>query len=151
MKIITGLDFQLKDSSVSLGKFDGIHKGHRYLLSNVKKKDGLISTAFTFDLGKTPKIYTQKEKDAVLERLGIEREIIFPFQEETKNMSAEAFIQSILVKKMDARYICVGKDFRFGKNRDGDVRLLKEWQEKCGYELEVIDKLKEHGEIISRF
>lgn len=149
MEIITGLDFNVKNSSVSLGKFDGIHRGHRCLLSHVQKKKGLISTAFTFDMGELPKIYTQKEKNHILEAIGVQREIIFPFQKETKNMTAEEFIEKILVKKMDAKYICVGEDFCFGKNRSGNVHTLQESQEKYGYELEVVKKLRWEKEIIS--
>lgn len=149
MEIITGLDFHLKDSSVSLGKFDGIHKGHRYLLSKIKEKKQLVSTAFTFEMGKTPKIYTQSEKNRILEALGIEREIIFPFREETKKMSAEEFIEKILVEKLDAKYICVGEDFRFGKERSGDIHTLKKFQERYGYQVETVKKLTCQEEIIS--
>ena len=149
MEIITGLDFHLKNSSVSLGKFDGIHRGHRYLLSKIKEQKGLVSTAFTFEMGKAPKLYTQTEKNQILETLGIGREIIFPFREETRKMSAEEFIENILVKKLDAKYICVGEDFHFGKDRSGDIHTLKKYQEKYGYQVESVKKLTCQEKIIS--
>lgn len=149
MEIITGLDFHLKNSSVSLGKFDGIHRGHRYLLSKIKEQNDLVSTAFTFEMGKAPKIYTQKEKNQILETLGIGREVIFPFREETRKMSADEFIENILVKKLDAKYICVGEDFHFGKDRSGDIHTLKAYQEKFGYQVETVKKLTCQEKIIS--
>ncbi|MBR1741791.1 MAG: bifunctional riboflavin kinase/FAD synthetase [Lachnospiraceae bacterium] len=149
MEIIKGNDFHLKNSSISLGKFEGLHRGHRYLFSKIVEKNGLISTVFTFDACGIPKIFTQDEKNQILESLGVQREIIFPFQEETKNMTAEEFIEKILVEKMDAKYICVGEDFRFGRGRSGDIRLLRKYQEKYGYEVEPVKKLTCGKDIIS--
>ena len=64
MKKITGLDFAIQNSSVSLGKFDGIHMGHRALLSEITEQKELTPTVFTFEMEEeTPKIYTQREKD----------------------------------------------------------------------------------------
>ncbi len=150
MKKITGLDFAIQNSSVSLGKFDGIHMGHRALLSEITEQKKLTPTVFTFAMEEeTPKIYTQREKDLILEGLGIEREVIFPFHQETKNMTPEEFIDMVLVRRMDAKHICVGADFRFGKNRKGDVATLERYRERYGYTLEIVDKLKYENEIIS--
>lgn len=150
MKIITGLDFRLKNSSVSLGKFDGIHRGHRFLLQEVMRQEKLVPTAFTFEGSKeVPKIYTQQEKDWILEDMGIQQEVIFPFNEETKKMSPEEFIASILVERMDVKHICVGKDFHFGRNREGDIHTLEKFQEKYGYSLTTVSKLTDADGIIS--
>lgn len=150
MEIINGLDFALKNSSVSLGKFDGLHKGHRFLLEEIKKKNAYAPTVFTFEMNpKTPKIYTQEEKNTILEEIGIAREIIFPFNEQTKFMSPEEFIREILVKKMDVKHICVGKDFHFGRNREGDIYTLEKFQKKFGYELITVPKLLDEDEEIS--
>lgn len=150
MEIITGLDFSLKNSSVSLGKFDGIHVGHRFLLQEVAHQRHLVPTAFTFESRKgISKIYTQKEKDYVLQALGIRREIIFPFNDKIKKMSPEDFVRHILVEKMDVKHICVGTDFRFGKNREGDIHLLKKLQKEYGYTLTAVPKLTDENGIIS--
>lgn len=143
------MEFMLKNSSVSLGKFDGIHKGHRCLLKKIKEKKGLVSTVFTFEGGNAPKIYTQDEKNIILESLGVEREILFPFNEKTKLMSPADFIEEILVKRMDAKFICVGEDFRFGRDRSGDVHTLQKYQDRFGYELCIVKKLTYVNEIIS--
>lgn len=150
MEIIKGLDFWMKESSVSLGKFDGIHQGHRSLLTNVLQQEKLIPTVFTFESNPAvSKIYTQEEKNWILDQMGIKREIIFPFNEETKHMAPEEFIDEILIKRMDVRHICVGTDFRFGRNREGDIHTLERFQDKYHYRLSIIPKLTLKNEIIS--
>jgi len=150
MEIITGLDFKLKNSSVSLGKFDGIHLGHRFLLQEVIQQENQVSTAFTFESKKgISKIYTQKEKDCILRGLGMEREIIFPFNDKIKKMAPEEFVRRILVEKMDVKHICVGTDFRFGKDREGDIHLLEQLQKEYGYTLTAVPKLTDEQGIIS--
>lgn len=150
MEIIKGLDFKIENSAVSLGKFDGFHRGHRLLLDRILAQKELQSTVFTFDgILKDKQIYLETEKRMLLERLGVEREVIFPFCEETKIMAPEVFIREILVKRMDAKLICVGEDFHFGRGRLGDVSMLSDGAEKYGYELCVFPKMKEAGEVIS--
>lgn len=155
MEIYEGLDFTVKNSAVSLGKFDGIHRGHRALLREILSRQGLAATVFTFGVargnGVMPKqqIYSKREQQIILQRIGIQREIIFPFCEETKKISAEEFIEKILVEKLDTRYICVGEDFRFGSGRRGGVELLERCAGQYGYELTVLPKLEEEHEVIS--
>lgn len=150
MEIIKGLDFWMKESSVSLGKFDGIHQGHRSLLKNVLQQEKFIPTVFTFESNPAvSKIYTQEEKNWILDQMGIKREIIFPFNKETKHMAPEEFIDEILIKRMDVRHICVGTDFRFGRNREGDIHTLERFQDKYHYRLSIIPKLTLKNEIIS--
>jgi riboflavin kinase/FMN adenylyltransferase len=150
MDIIKGLDFQIKNSAVSLGKFDGIHLGHRLLLNKILDEKDLIPTVFTFHgLPAGQRIYSEKEQSMILRQLNIAREILFPFCEQTKKVSPEQFIREILVEKMDAKLICVGEDFRFGRERKGDVAMLAEFSEKYGYSLEIIPKRKADGEVVS--
>lgn len=150
MDIITGLDFKMEESSISLGKFDGIHMGHRFLLNKVLQQEKYIPTVFTFEASPAvSKIYTQTEKNWVLEQMGIKREIIFPFNKETKSMPPEEFIREILVKRMDVKHICVGTDFHFGRNREGDIHTLEHYQDRYHYQLDVVPKLSLENEIIS--
>lgn len=150
MEVIKGLDFKIENSAVSLGKFDGFHRGHRLLLERIREQENLHATVFTFDgILKGKQIYREEEKRYLLERLGVEREILFPFCDETRSMTPEAFIREMLVERMDAKLICVGEDFRFGKERRGDVNMLSEYAEKYGYDLCVLPKMKEDGEVIS--
>lgn len=104
MEIIKGLDFKIKNSAVSLGKFDGFHRGHRLLLDRILEHPELHATVFTFDgILKGKQIYLEEEKRSLLERLGVEREVLFPFSEETRSMTPETFIREMLVEP-DNRY-----------------------------------------------
>ena len=155
MEIINHLDFSVKNSAVSLGKFDGIHQGHRLLLRQILEQKGLVPTVFTFGAaqgnGIIPKqqIYSRREKEMILQQLGIEREIIFPFNEETRAMDAEDFVREILINKIDAKYICVGEDFHFGRGREGNIALLEHLQQEYGYRLQVLPKLVLDDEVVS--
>lgn len=161
MDIIKGLDFKIQNSAVSLGKFDGIHKGHRLLLSEVLKHKENIPTVFTFDVRSSDRkagsgmpvtrkvIYSQKEKECILGRLGVQREVLFPFNQITRDMEPEEFIEDFLIGKMDARFICVGEDFRFGRGRRGNVGMLKKYASKYGYDIKIFHKLTSKDEIIS--
>lgn len=150
MEIIRGIDFHLKNSAVSLGKFDGVHRGHRLLLQKIMSAERLCPTVFTFDgIFTGERIYTGREQSLVLEQLGMSREILFPFCEETKAMTAERFVDEILSERLDAGLVCVGEDFRFGKDRLGDVELLARMSGRYGYELCVYPKLQDEEGIIS--
>ena len=150
MEIIKGLDFKIKNSAVSLGKFDGFHRGHRLLLDRILEPPKLYATVFTFDgILNGKQIYLEEEKRSLLERLGVEREVLFPFSEKTRSMTPETFIREMLVERMDAKLICVGEDFHFGKDRRGDVDMLSKYAPQYGYELCVFPKIKEDGEVIS--
>lgn len=148
MEIQRGLDFHMQNSVVSLGKFDGIHRGHRLLLEQILKEEG-ISTVFTFEGMQGEQIYTEEEKRLILQQMGIQREVIFPFTEENKKMSPEQFVHEILWDKMDARFICVGEDFRFGSKRAGDVQYLRKECKERGCRLHVYPKLEDEQRVIS--
>ncbi|MCH5267424.1 MAG: bifunctional riboflavin kinase/FAD synthetase [Lachnospiraceae bacterium] len=152
MEIQRGLSLHMENSALSLGKFDAIHRGHRLLLKEILQPGNGVPTVFTFERnpGETERyIYSQQEKNHLLQDLGVVREVLFPFDEETKSMLPEKFIDEILWKKMDVRFICVGEDFRFGRNREGDVELLRRACEKHGCRLKVYNKLADERGIIS--
>ena len=135
MEILRGVTFHQKKSAVSLGKFDGIHLGHQLLMNEIKKQEDLVPTVFTFEGMKTEPeslLYSEAEKQYLLEQMGIEREILFPFNDQTKIMSPESFIQNMLWDSLDARLICVGEDYRFGCKRAGDVAMLERACKKHG-------------------
>ena len=152
-------DFQFHNTVVSLGKFDGIHLGHRMLMDYMlsQKKKGLMPAAFTFSVdpgcllsGKAGKvIYTEQEKRIRMEEAGVDIMISYPFNEETVKMEAEQFVRDILVKQLDAKMIVTGSDFGFGYRRKGNVELLRRLSAEYGYELAVFDKLSVDGTIVS--
>lgn len=144
-------DFKLHNSVVTLGKFDGLHLGHQMLVKHVVdlKRNGYQSVMFTFSLHpsnlfsdtEVELIYTEEEKVKRLKELGIDVLIAYPFTMETASLSAESFIKEVLVEKLDAKVIVVGSDYRFGHKRQGDIHLLQQYAEECGYEVIVYDKV----------
>lgn len=158
MEILRGMNFKIKNSAVSLGKFDGIHRGHRLLLQEIRQAEELVPTVFTFDtLGKPGadaeqfrcQIYDSQEKSILLHSLGMERVILFPFHEGTRQMLPQDFIRQVLHQALDAKLVCVGEDFRFGKDRTGDIQMLQQFANQYGYRVKVYPKLQEDGDIIS--
>lgn len=160
MKKIANADFTLKQSVLCLGKFDGVHAGHRRLLEKVGeicKNQDYHSVAFTFQLhpntlfgqGRQKLLTTLREKEILLEQSGIETMIIYPFTRDTASMLPEEFVENVLVKQCDVKAIVVGQDFHFGKNRGGDVKLLQELSAIYGYELYAMEKVCMYDEIVS--
>lgn len=160
MEIIKDISqIQWNKTSVTLGKFDGVHLGHRMLMDNViaAKKNGCTPTVFTFD--KFPSqflrheamssILTEEEKEQVLEQLGIERYVLFPFHEKTASMEPEEFVEEILVKTMKIEELYVGADFRFGKGRRGNAVLLERLAKKHGFLFRAVDKRMYNGAEVS--
>lgn len=142
MDIYNDLEFHMDLTAVSLGKFDGIHLGHRELLKRITSRPGLVPAVFTFGMSEASGrkyIYSQSEKDGLLAELGIKKEVVVNF-EDIRKMSPEDFISKVLHDAMDARYISVGEDFKFGFNRAGDVDTLKKYAGKYGYTVESVRK-----------
>lgn len=141
---------QWNRTSVTIGKFDGVHCGHQDLIQKVlqDKAKGYTTTVFTFDKfpasllshQSSPSIITEGEKQAFLNKLGIERYILFPFHTQTASMPPEQFVKEILVEHMNVKKIYVGSDFRFGKNRAGDIFLLEKLSKIYGFEFESVEK-----------
>ncbi len=153
-------EFNIKDkTAIAIGKFDGIHLGHRELLSRIvdQKKDGLKSVIFTFDpspeeffMGKKmPQLFTRDEKRRAFEKLGIDILVEFPLNEVTAATHPEDFVRRILVKELGAKYIAAGSDVSFGDKGKGDSVLLESLRDELGYELCIIDKVQVDGEEVS--
>lgn len=151
--------FKTEEPTVlSLGKFDGLHRGHELLMDYVfkKKKEGLKAAIFTFDIPPrknvehvTAKVLTtNEEKSRLFERIGIDYLIECPFTREIMSMESELFIEMI-VKQLNVKCMVVGKDFHFGHNRRGDYQMLLQYAKKYGYDVEVVDKMQEDGRDIS--
>ena len=150
-----------KPSVISLGKFDGLHRGHELLIEYMleKKQEGLTSVIFTFDI--PPKnlvqqdeakvLTTNDEKMHIFERIGIDYLIECPFTQEFMCMEPFDFIQKI-IKELHVKAMVVGKDFHFGHNRSGDYHTLMNYAGELGYEVSVVDKMQyENRDISSTF
>ncbi len=160
MQHITSEDIHLTNTAVALGKFEGVHLGHQLLIDEIVrlKKFHYNSVVFTFDrpparlFGKksaADQIYTKEERKSILQRKGVDVLIEHPFTREFANMKPDTFVRRILIGKVGARKIIVGTDFRFGRNRSGDVDTLRYLAEDCDYDLIVVDKLQKDGRDVS--
>ncbi len=161
MQIITRLNELNIDSktAIAMGKFDGIHLGHKKLLNLIldQKIDDLKAVVFTFEpspeeffVGHTVKqLFTKEEKRKAFEKLGIDILVEFPLTEETAATPPESFIRDILVDRLNARYIAAGTDVSFGDKGKGDQFLLRNMSKEMGFELCLIDKVMLDGEEVS--
>lgn len=162
MRYITNtLDFQLeKRSVVTLGKFDGLHRGHDKLITRTLEfgKKGYDTVVFTFDVSPLVKLgtritrtlLTNEERKVLLERKRIDCLIECPFVSELIQMEPEDFIREVLAVQLRAAYVIVGPDFHFGYKRKGTPELLKKLGHRYGFEVEILDKeMDEEREISS--
>lgn len=152
-------DFLIEEPTViSLGKFDGIHRGHELLLEQLlkKKKEGLSTVIFTFDIPPKKKLEeedvkvltTNEEKMHMFDSFGIDYLIECPFTQEVMSMEPEDFIR-MLVNKLSVKCIVAGEDFCFGHNRRGNYQMIKEYAKLLSYEAIILPKIKEDERDIS--
>ncbi|MDE6748450.1 MAG: adenylyltransferase/cytidyltransferase family protein, partial [Lachnospiraceae bacterium] len=161
MQIIHGTtEFELPHkSAIAIGKFDGIHLGHKKLIANIleQKKNGCLAVVFTFDpspeaffSGKEAKeLMTAPEKRAAFERMGIDVLIEFPLNEETAATQPERFVTEYLIEKLKASVIVAGTDISFGDKGAGNAELLRKMASCGGYFAQIIDKVTFEGNEIS--
>ena len=159
MEYVNYTNFHFQNTAVSLGKFDGIHIGHQRLMDCILsyKEKGLKAVVFSFLVhpgallggSELSLSLTEKEKQYKLRKMGIDVLVSYPFSKEMLSMEPEQFIKEILVEKLDAKVIVIGEDFRFGHKRRGDAALLREFASQYGYEVQVFEKVRIEGEIVS--
>lgn len=131
-------DIQITAPVVTMGSFDGVHKGHVQVIGNLKQvaaKLGGESVIISFEphprevlypLEKRPGILTTlEEKIGILQAHDVDHLIILPFTEELANLSYSDFVKRILVDRLGIKGLVVGYDHRFGKNREGSFEVLK--------------------------
>lgn len=147
---ITGPCLAPGGSVLTIGAFDGLHRGHAALLGKVRERAterGLVAAAVSFE--PLPRAYFSpaplKRLSSVREKLcgfadaGIECLLLLRFNAALAAMSAEDFVRNVLVARMGVRELWVGADFRFGHNRTGDVALLRTLQGEGPYDVRVLD------------
>ncbi len=146
-------------TAITFGKFDGLHEGHMLLVEEVArlaKKDGLQSVVCAFDMrefwkekGKTFKsLMTNEERIRHLKGF-VDHGVIFPFDWEFSQMKPEDFVKDIVAGLFHAKYVVVGPDFSFGKNKEGNIHMLRKLSGLYGFELIVIEKKRYQNHVIS--
>jgi riboflavin kinase/FMN adenylyltransferase len=145
-------------SAVTIGKFDGVHAGHRRVIEQLRESAeaaGLVSTVLTFDRhplalldpAKVPVSLTSAaQKREVLEGTGVDAVVMVAFTREFSRLSAEDFIQRVLVEAVHARLVFVGSDFRFGREGRGNVELLIESGRENGFEVRIVEAVRPEGD-----
>lgn len=151
----------IKNSYIAIGNFDGLHAGHKVLINKVvnsAKEKGGVSVVFTFldhpknknSEAEIPKsIITMEEKIYLFEKLGVDYVIFQPFSEKFCNLSGEEFVLDIVKDQLNAKMVCVGFNFRFGKNQSHGVKELKEICNSHKIELKEISPVKVEDKIVS--
>lgn len=148
-------------TSIALGNFDGVHKGHQQLINKsiecAKKKD-LTSIVLSFfphpshiieALTPVPLIYMGNEKEEVIADSGVDFYIEIPFTKESAKMEPEMFVKEILLDQLKAEVIIVGSNYRFGHKRKGDVRLLKKLSKTFDFDVIVVDNIMYNDQMMS--
>jgi riboflavin kinase/FMN adenylyltransferase len=145
-------------SAVTIGKFDGVHAGHRAVLGQLAAlaaPDHLTATVLTFDRNplsvldpeKCPEALTSNAKKLeLLAGAGVEAALMVAFDEAFSVKAPEDFVRSILVDALHARVVLVGSDFRFGARGGGNVTLLKELGLIHGFTVQVIEDVASSGD-----
>lgn len=163
MKLIRGID-QLQSSHcpsvVSIGNYDGVHLGHQHVIKTLLTKSRELaapSTVITFEpLGKeffSPKwvmrLTSLEERANQLFKLGVDRVLCIDFTADFAAYSAAKFVDDVLINGLGVKYVCVGDDFRFGKNRSGDFSFLKQSGLENGFEVTAHDTFTLNGQRVS--
>src|SRR6056297_4002351 len=150
------------NTAVAMGTFDGFHIGHDKLvmtLLEISKTNSLKSVLYTFsnhprDLladvkNQTKLIISPEQKMHILMKYNPDYLLFLEFDDYQKNREAEEFIEEILIEKLGMKHIIVGYDWKFGKKAEGDVKLLKTYESKGFFKVEVIDPIRIDGQIVS--
>jgi riboflavin kinase / FMN adenylyltransferase len=141
-------------SAVTIGKFDGVHVGHRAVIAHLERaarEHDLVSTVVTFDRhplsviepGKVPPALTSiAQRRELLDEVGVDATLLLRFDHELQSKAPEAFVSEILVDTLHARLVFVGSDFRFGAKGAGDVTLLRALID----DVDLVDDVRPDGE-----
>ena len=161
MKVLHGLDAVPADwpaSAVSIGKFDGVHAGHRAVIAELKslaRREGLAAVVVTFDRHPLAllnpavcpaELVSVQQKIDLLGETGIDATVVLSFDRALASLAPEDFVRDILVNTLHARHVMVGRDFRFGAKGAGDAHLLTALGQSYGFDVRLIDDVMPLGE-----
>lgn len=164
MKLIRGLynlTQSLRASAVTIGNFDGVHRGHQRVISQLKQVSESVSMPTVviifepqpieyFAPDKAPKRLSRfRDKIAFLKGEQIDILLCLRFDQSLASQSAEAFVQQILIKKLNTRHLVIGDDFHFGKNRQGNFDFLCQHSDRFGFSVDATETLFVGGERVS--
>ena len=149
-KLNTNSNFDEKDINLTIGNFDGVHLGHRHIIDElikISKTNNHQSCLLSFlphprkffgNLNENFNIISDDYKRKILNKLGLDIYIDFEFNSSLASLSPEIFIKEILCKKLNIKSIIVGEDFKYGKDRKGDLELLNSKSKELVFDLKVV-------------
>lgn len=162
MQLFRTIPAQASSSRVlAIGNFDGVHLGHRALLERLAatgRQHGLPPAVMTFEPHPrelfTPeqapaRLTSLREKLALLESCGVEEVFLLHFSRKLAGLTAEEFIERVLVRGLSARHLIIGDDFRFGRGRAGDFAMLQSAGQTHGFGVEAMHTIEIGGERVS--
>ena len=161
MNIIRGLHnlTNLSGSVVTIGNFDGVHIGHQQIISRlVAQAKTLNLPSVLISFSPTPQSFfgreqarltSFKQKHQQLEKLGLDIHLIITFNQQFSKLSADDFIQKILLEKLGMRFCLIGDDFRFGSKRTGDFKLLQSFAQRHAFKVENTPSVLCHSQRVS--
>lgn len=164
MQIVTGMNIYdkiLEASVVTIGNFDGVHRGHAEIFAHLKQKSsdrGIPSVVVTFEPhplkilapDSAPSLITTfEQKSSLIAESGIDYLIVVPFSRELSRMSANDFVLNILCTPLGMRHIIIGHDYAFGRGREGNFKTLERLGVLNGFTLEDLPPIGENGVVFS--
>jgi riboflavin kinase / FMN adenylyltransferase len=163
VQIHNGLDkFNAVRPVITIGTFDGVHLGHREVISKLQKissESSGESVIFTFyphprlivdsKEDSLRLLTSHEEKISILQKIGIDHLVIYPFTQEFSKLSYDEFVKEILVGRMHLNYLVIGYDHKFGQHRQGDYNSLKKLSLEHGFEIERLNELMLENIVVS--
>ena len=151
---------QFKKSIVTIGTFDGLHRGHQEILKHLVslgQGKGIESIVVTFDPhprlvltnDNISLIQSLEQKLKIFEKLQIDNVIVIPFTQEFAKLSANAFLDSIIKPKLNPDHIVIGYDHHFGKDREGSPKFMENYCKENNIGLDIINPVSDEGHTIS--
>ncbi|MCR5265280.1 MAG: bifunctional riboflavin kinase/FAD synthetase [Cyanobacteria bacterium RUI128] len=158
MKVFKDL-VEIKNACLGLGFFDGVHLGHRKLITELVEysaKKGLNSVILSFKKSPAEKFFddvkyinTLKEREDIISSLGVDYMIELDFNDELMNYTAEEYLSDILIKYFSPKFIICGFNHTFGRGKLGNSVFLEQNKQKYGYEFKLLPPIIQDGETVS--
>lgn len=157
VRALEGIPADLGATAVAIGKFDGLHAGHRQVVATLLEdaaERGLAPVVLTFDRNPLavldpsrcpPDLVSLDQKLELLAGTGVAATVVLPFTDEFAHVPPDEFVRQVLVEALSARLVLVGSDFRFGARGSGDTRMLEELGRSSGFEVRIVEDVLQDG------